>query len=811
MPEIAMCLCPNGETLNRTFDYFSGVSRLGIISPAFVVIFCFLGSVTAQEGPIRLVRIGFPQAPGFGETFLDPRLAKGLARPGMTHPVVVELATGHGGQSVEVLQPDESGRFLRKKQLVTSNRAALSFPLSSVKAAPVTVRLIGSEGQTLSEQVVLVNALPSGKPLVLCLGSIPGGARRLWGNRPSTGTAQLVDSNKVKNADEGAVAIALVDNPADLPLEVDAYETTDLILAPMDQDRDSVVTMAAQSARQALVGALRNGSRLVIGASTGTGKVQGFITSLNDASGVWLDATPGSLTELSEPRRLDRMYRWLDSRKPFEALPIVKVQNWLPGRSAFPLAPEPGLAASGSAPEIPALWPLWEIPTGRGAVLAMAFPLDGAPLALWRGEEAFFRRLLAWSGAMRSGGTTEDLGAGFAQAVGFNQELARILGTFPGVVLFSFGWVLLAILGYLILIGPVEWWIIDRICKRPGLTWIALPLTVLISCALIPLVVSMTKGSGMRINQIHIVAYDLADPKPVASGTSWISLFSPSPLAVNAKGRVHGEWSGTKEEVAVRVVPWNGPRGGATLLPAQQDLVDLNKGEVQGLDLGVNTDQAFRADWIANIEPGKAPLASELFHPLSNPSQLVGSVTNRLRVAIESPIFIYRGRFHPLERSILPGETVNLDELRLGGGGKGQEILLQVSLLAAKRSGLTSSLLPANGPDSLRHQPIKQLFLSESRFPGLSGTWNLRWRIFAPFEDSFTSNQGTQSVGASLPRDEVILLGRTDLVASGVSETGPLMLELATKNPATVLHETYLRAILPVGGAFSSPVKTVKP
>ncbi len=807
-----MRLRPSGETLKSILGYFSGGSTFGVIFPAFAVICCLLGSVTADEGPIRFVRIGFPQAPGFGEALSDPRLAKGLARPGMTHPVVVELASGHGGQSVEVFQPDESGRVLRMKQPVSMNRATLSFPLSSVKSAPVTVRLMDFEGQTLSEQVVLVNALPSGKPLVLCMGTVPGGVRRLWGNRPSSVSGQPVDSTKLKNADEGAVAVALLDNPADLPLEVDAYESTDLILAPLELDRKSVVTMAEKSARKALVGALRNGSRMVIGASGGPGRVSGFVTSLNEAAGVWLDATPGSFTELTEPRRLDRMYRWLDSRKPFEALPVAKVQNWSPGRSAFPLAHEPGLAASGSAPEIPPVWPLWEIPTGRGAVLAMAFPLDGAPLALWHGEEAFFRRLLAWSGAMRSGGAIEDLGAGSSQAVGFDQDLARILGTFPGVVLFSFGWVLLAILGYLILIGPVEWWIIDRIWKRPGLTWAVLPLTVLISCALIPVVVSMTKGSGMRMNQIHLVAYDLADPKPVASGTSWISLFSAVPLALDAKGKVHGDWSGTGEAVGARVVPWNGPRGGAAIFSSQKDFIDLNRGEVRGLDLGVNSDQAFRADWTATIEPGKAPLGSELFHPLSNPSQLVGSVTNHLRVAIDSPIFIYRGRFHPLERPILPGETVNLDELRLGSGGKGQELLLQVSLLVAKRPGLTSSLLPANGPDNLRHQPIKQLFLSESRFPGLAGTWNLRWRIFAPFEDSVTSSHGgNPSSPVLLPRDEVILLGRTDLMASGDVETGPLSLELGSKNPVTILHETYLRAVLPVRSALSPPVTTVKP
>ena len=795
------------------------------LAPVLLVVYCFSGPVFADESLFRSVRIGFAQAPGFGPVASDPRLAKGLTKPGMTHPVHVELKAGHGASSLELFQSENSGRILKKTQPVTSDLVSFSFPLSAIPNAPLTLRLFDGEKRLLAEEVVLSHSLPPGKPIVLCLGAVPGGAKRLWGSRDSS-VPQGADQSKAKNPDEDTVAVTIIDKAADFSGDPAAYESIDLILVNPDQGGVGFISESPNS--QALVSAIRNGSRMAIGASTRPGEVQTFVDALggdkgNPSAGKWLDATPGALVTLAEPRRLDRLYRWLDSRKPFEALQVQKIQQWIPGRSALPLAQEPAVAAVGLAVELPAIWPLWEIPVGRGAVLACGFSLDGSPLSLWRGEDSFYRRLLAWSGAVRSGGSPEDLGAGTAQAISFEQDLARILGTFPGVVLFSFGWVLMAILGYLILIGPVEWWLVDRVWKRPGLTWATLPLVVLICCAIIPFVVDRTKGKGARINQIHIVEYDLADPKPLASGVSWISIFSPTGLSVDASVMVDGKWSGQVASIKGRLLPWSGPRTGMALFSNQQEYLDLNNGSVDGFDLKINTDQAFRADWSAPVQQDKAPLTAGLLHPQSNPGQLVGTVTNNLETAILSPVLVYRGRFHPLERSILPGETVDLDELRLGGGGRGQELWSQISILAPERTGPAARLLPANGPDSDRHQLVKQLFLGEARHPGLPGTWNLRWRIFAPYEDVITPSAAP---GGPVwrPRDEVILLGRTSLAvdpghgtvsaATNQNRTGPLSIDLGKKAPIqdlTILQETYIRAILPVAGPFTPPVKTVKP
>ncbi len=789
-----------------------------------LIAFGFSGMVRADEGKFRSVRIGFTQAPGFGAVFSDPRLAKGLTKPGMTHPVFVELATGHGAKTLEIFQSENSGRLIKKAQTISSDLVSLSFPLSTVPNAPVTLRLLDGESRVLAEEVVIPNSLPAGKPVVLCIGPVPGGAKRLWGTRDSS--ALPSDSTKAKNPDEDTVAVTFLEKGSDFPADAASYESTDLILVNPDQGGASFASQSPNS--QALVTAIRNGSRMAIGASSRSGEVQAFVEALqvakkNQSVEKWLDATPGALINLPEPRRLDRLYRWLDSRKPFEALQVQRIQQWIPGRSALPLAQEPLVAGVGTAVELPAIWPLWEIPSGRGAVLTCGFSLDSAPLALWRGEDSFFRRLLAWSGAVRSGGTSEDLGAGASQAVSFEQDLARILGTFPGVVLFSFGWVLMAILGYLILIGPVEWWLVDRVWKRPGLTWAMLPLVVVVSCALIPLLVARTKGAGLRLNQIHIVEYDLADPKPVASGVSWISIFSPKGISVNPSALVDGKWSGQSSKTTARLLPWSGPRAGTALFSAQQEFISLKDDSLEGLELRVNTDQAFRADWSTPIGSGNPPLETKLLHPLNNPAQLVGTVTNRLGVAIDSPVFVYRGRFHPLERSILPGETVDLDELRLGGGGRGQELWSQASMLAPERSGAAAQLLPGNGPDSDRHQLIKQLFMGEARHPGLPGTWNLRWRIFAPYEEAIATG-GNQNAPIWRPRDEVILLGRTALdvdqtqdtktISANANQKGPLFMNLSASSPGhdtTTLQETYIRAILPVAGPFSPPVKTVKP
>jgi hypothetical protein len=113
--------------------------------------------------------------------------------------------------------------------------------------------------------------------------------------------------------------------------------------------------------------------------------------------------------------------------------------------------------------------------------------------------------------------------------------------------------------------------------------------------------------------------------------------------------------------------------------------------------------------------------------------------------------------------------------------------------------------------------------MGEARHPGLPGTWNLRWRIFAPYEEAIATG-GNQNAPIWRPRDEVILLGRTALdvdqtqdtktISENANQKGPLFMNLSASSPGhdtTTLQETYIRAILPVAGPFSPPVKTVKP
>src|SRR5262249_59291604 len=59
-------------------------------------------------------------------------------------------------------------------------------------------------------------------------------------------------------------------------------------------------------------------------------------------------------------------------------------------------------------------------------------------------------------------------------------ELVRDLETFGDVPVVPFGWVAFFILLYVVLIGPLDYFILKKVFKRLEFTWITFPLVVLI-------------------------------------------------------------------------------------------------------------------------------------------------------------------------------------------------------------------------------------------------------------------------------------------------------------------------------------------
>ena len=105
-------------------------------------------------------------------------------------------------------------------------------------------------------------------------------------------------------------------------------------------------------------------------------------------------------------------------------------------------------------------------------------------------------------------------------------EVQRALENFEKVPVVNFGWVALFILVYILIVGPLDYFLLKRVFKRLELTWITFPVIVLVVSAAAYGTAYYLKGDDLRVNKIDLVEYDLNSPQE-AYGTTWFTLFSP--------------------------------------------------------------------------------------------------------------------------------------------------------------------------------------------------------------------------------------------------------------------------------------------
>ena len=163
---------------------------------------------------------------------------------------------------------------------------------------------------------------------------------------------------------------------------------------------------------------------------------------------------------------------------------------------------------------------------GLGRVLLVAFDLDAPPFSTWDGQGAFWKKLQDEIAPRVVAGDVNLPAGPFAQGGELGIDLKRELESFEDVPVISFGWVALFILFYIVLVGPLDYFILKKVFKRLELTWITFPVLVLIVSVAAYATAYYVKGDDLRINKIDLVEIDLHGPGQVY-GQSWFTLFSP--------------------------------------------------------------------------------------------------------------------------------------------------------------------------------------------------------------------------------------------------------------------------------------------
>ena len=169
-------------------------------------------------------------------------------------------------------------------------------------------------------------------------------------------------------------------------------------------------------------------------------------------------------------------------------------------------------------------------PRSFGQIIFLATDLDRPPLARWKDRKLLVAMLLDAPSS-----PTEETDPNAAIMDYGNTDMAgqlrRALDRFTGVRLVPFWLVALLIIGYIILIGPVDYFFLRKLVRRMELTWITFPCIVLGVSLGAYFLAYWLKGDQLRINQVDLVDVDSQSGR--VRGTTWLNIFSPRMDAYN--------------------------------------------------------------------------------------------------------------------------------------------------------------------------------------------------------------------------------------------------------------------------------------
>ncbi len=166
---------------------------------------------------------------------------------------------------------------------------------------------------------------------------------------------------------------------------------------------------------------------------------------------------------------------------------------------------------------------------GFGHVIFVATDLDQGPVSQWKDGR---RRLMVRLLDIALGSTKrEDRDQQFAQLtqIGFDDltgQLRAGLDQFQRVKLVPFSWIAVLVGLYILLIGPIDYFVLRRLNQRFSWTWVTFPLAVVAACAVAIALTQHWKGRVLYLNQVDIVDFDAISGQTRSS--TWAHLFSPA-------------------------------------------------------------------------------------------------------------------------------------------------------------------------------------------------------------------------------------------------------------------------------------------
>ncbi len=795
-------------------------------------------------------RVGF--RPAGGNERADGGLPQFVSKSGMWAPVSftlemlgdtdrgmrVEVSTNDGDGFRTVLTvpvarkrdtkagepPRVAGERIEPTEFVQSVYARVSGMAESVK---LQIRSDDDDNVSLSDPIQVESIRPrtTSAYVVLSLGaSVPGFSFKPPANHPAG----------VPYLNNGRVELAKIESVQEMPDQWFGYDGADLVVIGTGRaDKQFVAdlfagnTATANKKRWALFEWVRRGGNLLLSVGEKADEVR--------ASKAFDEVLPVSVGQAT---RVPVLKSKQFGTSQFEALNL-KFAAKKPGEPADPFPVAALTARAGRQPttlltdDTGKRTLVAQSPLGLGRITVVGFDLDRSPFADDQQRYDFWEWLVRASGGGRAieqpakqknkndtnySGFTGPVEDGAATAIRSN------IDSFEGVPVISFGWVALFILGYTLLIGPVEYIFLKKVLGRLELTWVTFPLIVLTVSAAAYFTAYAVKGKDLRVNKIDVIDIDPRDEGRVY-GRTWFTIFSPriDSYAVGVQAKDNWAVPPPTGPNPATLVDWFGGTGSGGLGGSARTyqykfdpLTDEGRptGPANGLvgvPIQVWSTKAFTANWSA-LPAGPLPPVVSTVTRLPAGDDVGGTLTVNLPLKlVEKAYVVYRKRVYELDSGIATGLPVRINtaatplsndqlpfqadsrfqasdsgsEFGFGGPGvrRGRGYTQQATPTAAGELGLWGLLF--------HEEAMKGLELQNSTLRGLDQSWRLSEK-----------NDGELILLIKLKRET----GTAELMMTAPESACPTQLWLTALPgsgpraavPGLLQQDTYIRVFVPV-------------
>lgn len=318
---------------------------------------------------------------------------------------------------------------------------------------------------------------------------------------------------------------------------------------------------------------------------------------------------------------------------------------------------------------------------GLGRVIFVGMDLDTAPFTTWNegSRRIFWNKLLEdvlqqplkeFQAEVEGAGQGNLPGATGIASNNLMSGLQRNLETFDELPVINFAWVTLFILLYILIVGPLDYFILKRFIKRLELTWITFPLIVLLVSGLAYWIAYRSKGKDLHTNKIDLVEFDLESGQVL--GTSWFTVFSPRVQRYDlANQPAVPTWAAPADPdqaqgwgtMLATMTPGDAmqhlnPPG---LFPQPYNYTD-SATAIENLAIPVWSTRSFVSSWRRAISSAVPGIEAHIDRGRGKRSLPRGNIVNHLPVNLTNVTLLYGGRAYLLG-DLMAGEDRMIDSL----------------------------------------------------------------------------------------------------------------------------------------------------